>query len=856
MDSIPEPPFEVLATHAYSKEGNSELGFAGGDLIKVQTCDGDWWYGTSRGGSGWFPATYVDMTSITKTAAGTGEVNEILAEATAQFDTVTDTSDTESIVSADNAEGSSTVEGSIEVFKTPLPFVGIFSYIAREQDELSFSSGDIVVINKKSSDGWFHGETKTLEDGEYVHRHGWLPSNYVRAVAQNENEVMPSNPHKLTKNMRTSSAQLLKALSGVFDVNQGKPAPKKPSIFGKCFGFAAKKKNKGKHRMSKISGPVTSSMIRHTQPNLNGVVTMSASSDGLTPGQQQQRLQQQQQQQDQHDQQNGRDRRHNLASTEMRTSMSDLISRLKQAVSDSSSETDLKVGSATTEPEPEPTAAGFGAFVENKVKTPSQKTEDSLVEFDWDDEIETNDPAKTLEALSELTTSRPSPTPRSPRSVQPRPRKSSTLAQDEKPKQEIVDTEDEGRLTMAIYDCQVDAADELGFAKGDLIRVTQEDDNADWWQGYIDGKIEKQGLFPKNHVRDLFAEEQNLINKCGTQAEIDLTADPTMMDAVEQLAVVIKIAEDTVSPAPRPCPSPRSVTPRSPAARVRPIKLAPVPPQHSPPTAAKRPVVPRRVASRKRPRIAPSRRKESRIDIPLASTTEEPTETMVDASDIAVVEPVLEEVVEPVVDEIIEEIEPTPEVELNTIDTSEIAIKFRDTIHIRGASTLLDGSEVDAYIAQSVSNALTNQPVPRSHSSSSSNLSGSSSVTPSARNKLAPRPATALADYEGGSDAELSFSKDDTILVTERFDNMTWMGHKPFGPVGSFPADSVALKGKQGKMDRSEVLKVFSPGGNTVSRRMNPSSSSLVDSDNTYENIMELCMTGADVPFPTSVSIS
>ena len=110
---------------------------------------------------------------------------------------------------------------------------------------------------------------------------------------------------------------------------------------------------------------------------------------------------------------------------------------------------------------------------------------------------------------------------------------------------------------IAIYDCNADAADELSFTKvrlifttmhapwaqartsilicilpsflpskqpnlfyrlehfgttlqGDLLLV-DETAESDWWRGHIDGTPETEGLIPRNHTRELFAEEIKLM---------------------------------------------------------------------------------------------------------------------------------------------------------------------------------------------------------------------------------------------------------------------------------------------------------------------------------------------------------
>eukprot|EP00040_Diaphanoeca_grandis_P022511 m.121120 g.121120 ORF g.121120 m.121120 type:complete len:340 (+) comp28844_c0_seq18:2040-3059(+) len=301
-----------------------------------------------------------------------------------------------------------------------------------------------------------------------------------------------------------------------------------------------------------------------------------------------------------------------------------------------------------------------------------------------------------------------------------------------------------------------------------------------------------------------------------------MTAESTAESTTSSEEIAAYISTQAVT---MPAPSPR---PRSPAVRARPpVKNAPVPPENGPPTAAKRPVVPRRMASRKRPRIAPSRRKETLVvDVPLFEES-----AMAKTPDIARVIDTPE----------MEMVSQTPPLRLETaaIDTTDVTVSFApDNFHLRGTSMLLDASEIDAYIADS------QQKLQKLEiDTSSSNVLPSNTSTPGRR--LAPRPATALSDYDASSDAELSFSSGDTILVTDREDNQMWVGHKPFGPVGRFPSDVVALTERVVKMEKCDLSKLASPGANTKIM-MNPGSSvsakPTINLDNTYENIMELCM--------------
>ena len=56
----------------------------------------------------------------------------------------------------------------------------------------------------------------------------------------------------------------------------------------------------------------------------------------------------------------------------------------------------------------------------------------------------------------------------------------------------------------ALFPCKPDRDDELGFEEGEIIAITSEQTaDRDWWQGYIDGQPERQGVFPAIFVKIL-----------------------------------------------------------------------------------------------------------------------------------------------------------------------------------------------------------------------------------------------------------------------------------------------------------------------------------------------------------------
>jgi Arf-GAP/SH3 domain/ANK repeat/PH domain-containing protein len=55
-------------------------------------------------------------------------------------------------------------------------------------------------------------------------------------------------------------------------------------------------------------------------------------------------------------------------------------------------------------------------------------------------------------------------------------------------------------VVVALYDCQPDRKDELGFKEGERIVVTRKINN-DWWQGHVEAEPGRLGVFPVNYVQ-------------------------------------------------------------------------------------------------------------------------------------------------------------------------------------------------------------------------------------------------------------------------------------------------------------------------------------------------------------------
>jgi hypothetical protein len=531
----PEPPFEVIAAFDYAKEGNHEVGFSAGDLIRCLRQDGDWWYGNCHSQTGWFPATYMDKTSIRRAA--------ISAPVDVDSPNAGGVPGSEEQM-PENPAGNGD-EGNIEIFAELKCFVGIFSYIAQNQDELSFSASELIMVSKKSCDGWFYGSLKA-DSGGGDPASGWLPSNYVRAVPVDT----PATPMGPT---RTNSAKLLKAISSAYTMG---PTPKKPSLFSKMNIFSKKTKRE--------KGSAT---------NVN--TTVADGRLGIKTAEKPEPV--------------------NLASTEMRTSMRDLISRLQKAVSETANEqAQLHDGPVVS------TAATPAA--QTRAESPPVKPRSPR------SHRSPRNMSPATQGIQGSPGGGESPTPRRRSSNQIRTVVSaSTIVTSDSIS--TVDFSDGGgsasepcapsagdqnnlsnphTQVIAIYDCHADAEDELSFAKGDLLNLVTDSTDGDWWRGFIEGSPETEGLIPKNHARALFPEELKLISK---------------QNLVLDYAYETSLSSRTSSQA----------APESP--RLRPEKVAPAPPSRGNSSAQLQPV-PRPTAPRRTTSIKYGRKKIVRRPIP------------------------------------------------------------------------------------------------------------------------------------------------------------------------------------------------------------------------------------------------
>lgn len=60
------------------------------------------------------------------------------------------------------------------------------------------------------------------------------------------------------------------------------------------------------------------------------------------------------------------------------------------------------------------------------------------------------------------------------------------------------------RRCQALYDCDADRDDELSFKEGEILLIlSDKTDDEDWMEGFVEGDVNRRGLFPASFVQIL-----------------------------------------------------------------------------------------------------------------------------------------------------------------------------------------------------------------------------------------------------------------------------------------------------------------------------------------------------------------
>ncbi|XP_032069539.1 intersectin-2 isoform X3 [Thamnophis elegans] len=140
---------EYIALYPYSSSEPGDLTFTEGEEIVVSQKDGEWWTGRIGDRSGIFPSNYVKPKDHdTSTASKTGTLN-----------------------------------------KKPEIAQVTTAYTASGTEQLSLAPGQLIVILKKNSSGWWQGE---LQARGKKRQKGWFPATHVKLLGPSNEKTMPA----------------------------------------------------------------------------------------------------------------------------------------------------------------------------------------------------------------------------------------------------------------------------------------------------------------------------------------------------------------------------------------------------------------------------------------------------------------------------------------------------------------------------------------------------------------------------------------------------------------------------------------------------------------------------------------
>uniref|UniRef100_A0A8D1K908 Intersectin 2 n=2 Tax=Sus scrofa TaxID=9823 RepID=A0A8D1K908_PIG len=143
-------PTEYIALYPYSSVEPGDLTFAEGEEILVTQKDGEWWTGSIGDRTGIFPSNYVKP------------------------------KDQESFGSASKS-GTSNKKPEIAQVTS--------AYVASGSEQLSLAPGQLILILKKNTSGWWQGE---LQARGKKRQKGWFPASHVKLLGPSSERTTPA----------------------------------------------------------------------------------------------------------------------------------------------------------------------------------------------------------------------------------------------------------------------------------------------------------------------------------------------------------------------------------------------------------------------------------------------------------------------------------------------------------------------------------------------------------------------------------------------------------------------------------------------------------------------------------------
>jgi len=203
-----------VALYAYTSEEPGDLTFEAGESIQVIKKEAEWWTGKIGDRTGVFPFNYVEVVAAASSATAAApneegatpkekeEMEESKVESTTTVPEV-ETAEPESAVNGGSDQAAASAEAVTEAAAEATPEVVtadapavtseseseskskkpeiatvVAAYTATSKEQLTLARGQMVLVRKKTSTGWWQGE---LQGGKGKKRQlGWFPATYVK----------------------------------------------------------------------------------------------------------------------------------------------------------------------------------------------------------------------------------------------------------------------------------------------------------------------------------------------------------------------------------------------------------------------------------------------------------------------------------------------------------------------------------------------------------------------------------------------------------------------------------------------------------------------------------------------------
>ncbi|XP_075217000.1 dynamin associated protein 160 isoform X2 [Lycorma delicatula] len=190
------PPKEqeyYVALYPYQSEEAGDLCFNQGEVMLVIKKEGDWWTGLIGDRTGIFPSNYVqkadsqvtegappveepvvEQTEVPQITAQPEEQPPALKTVIPDFTSLTSTQFDATSSGGEDSDSKSSKSG-----KKPEIATVIAPYQATSGEQLSLQRGQLIMIRKKTSTGWWEGELQAKGKKRQI---GWFPASYVKTL--------------------------------------------------------------------------------------------------------------------------------------------------------------------------------------------------------------------------------------------------------------------------------------------------------------------------------------------------------------------------------------------------------------------------------------------------------------------------------------------------------------------------------------------------------------------------------------------------------------------------------------------------------------------------------------------------